>query len=723
MSDLPTATAAHITLQEDDSQLYGAMRAPVLTALTRALEPHVSSIVDAFYERLMLRPAVNQLIKALSPSQFASVKALRTRNLLLLTSPELTREKHRAAALSFGRIHAIAGMARGDLVRSQDILHAAIRHHLDTKEHVDALSVLALRLIYDLAWQAESYQRIQTLRFKVLSDITRLAWETDNYTDLISKVTQVLGQHDEIAGCSFGRPDDSGTFRFESVSGERIAAYLAELQRSGTTHIVSSHDERQGQGPTGKAWQSGNIEFNPSFTTDPAMAPWKDAALQQQFHSSAAVPLLQPGHSPIAVLTLYSAFPGGFASAEQSAFLSQLQALLVFGITRIEGLEGRTRTVSYTKRQYWRALLCSDALEMHYQPVLKIDSWRIIKVEALARLRDGARQLLPGEFMPALSSEDLLELYSRGLAQALAQRSRWLRDGLDMNIAVNLPTSALGDLRYLHITQQALHEHDCPPHALTLEVLETDQMSTVINAAKELEKFKALGVMLAEDDLGTGHSSLVRLRELPFDTIKIDRRIVQIADGDPSEVLRFIYQLTRLGHSLNKLVIVEGVEDEALLEAVAVLGVDGVQGNVIAPPMPASHVKPWLETGQLPTRSFLQPASTLAKLAQLLVWEEHLYLSLHLYREGIVDVGNRSQASIKQASAQPSLTADPPCVNAETGAQPVPQPYVSPDLLLPFVPLPLHDALVEAATTYGLHSSEYGVVRKKLVDALGAEKS
>jgi hypothetical protein len=65
-----------------------------------------------------------------------------------------------------------------------------------------------------------------------------------------------------------------------------------------------------------------------------------------------------------------------------------------------------------------------------------------------------------------------------------------------------------------------------------------------------MRKFKALGVQLAEDDLGAGYSSLTRLRQFPFDWIKLDRGIVRLADGDKTEALRFIFLLTRLGHGL-----------------------------------------------------------------------------------------------------------------------------------------------------------------------------
>jgi EAL domain-containing protein (putative c-di-GMP-specific phosphodiesterase class I) len=385
----------------------------------------------------------------------------------------------------------------------------------------------------------------------VLLSITRLAWKTDSYTDLIASVVQMLGQHDEVVGCSVGRPDSQGVFHFESVSGEAIEAYLTALNRSTEGQIMTG-DRSQGQGPSGRAWCSDEVERSVNIATDPRMAPWRNFALQAGLRSSVAIPLCQPRQLPKAILTLYSAFPGGLRAAEQIAFIALLQTILGFAIARIERLKGSTGTVPYAVRQHWSLLLRSDALQMHYQPLIDLKTGQITKVEALARFRDGDRLLTPGEFFPALASDDFLELYTRGLRQALSQRSRWLRDGIDLKVSVNLPPAALSDNRYLEATQQALAEFGCTPGGLTLEILETDAFPPGVDVLRELTKFKSPGIKLAEDDLGSEHSSLNRLREVPFDFVKIDRNISNLAGRDASDSLRFICQLVRLGHSLGK---------------------------------------------------------------------------------------------------------------------------------------------------------------------------
>ncbi|WP_246257097.1 hypothetical protein [Pararobbsia alpina] len=77
-------------------------------------------------------------------------------------------------------------------------------------EETASSRVLGRRLTRDLAWQTEAYQQLQTSRQDVLLGITRLAWDADSYTDLIVRVGEILGTHDEVAGCSVGRPDSEG---------------------------------------------------------------------------------------------------------------------------------------------------------------------------------------------------------------------------------------------------------------------------------------------------------------------------------------------------------------------------------------------------------------------------------------------------------------------------------------------------------------------------------
>ena len=370
--------------------------------------------------------------------------------------------------------------------------------------------------------------------------------------------------------------------------------------------------------------------------------------------------------------------------------LSLIASSPMAGHTALSRGEGHRWDGPLNTRQHYLGLLRADALEMHYQPIVALNSGKLVKVEALARLHDGDRLLRPVEFFPALGSEDFVELYGRGLEQALRQRNRWLGEQLDVQVSINLPSSALGDARYFDATHRILREYRCAPERLTLEILETGEIPRGVDAASEMAKFRNLGVSLAEDDLGSGHSSLHRLRDLPFDIVKIDGALVATKGGNPSDVLRFIYQLTRLGHSLGKSVIVEGVEERDLLQAIRILGADAVQGYVIARPMLGGQIVDWVRNQGDSGATMAYPDSTLAKLARLLMWEERL----HLMREEI-----RSDTE---------WMVDPGKLIREVRAG-IPFPTVRPSLQM---------AVAEAALTHGLRSTEYRDAREPLVAAL-----
>jgi EAL domain-containing protein (putative c-di-GMP-specific phosphodiesterase class I) len=409
-------------------------------------------------------------------------------------------------------------------------------------------------------------------------------------------------------------------------------------------------------------------------------------------------------------MVLFSSMPGALGGAHQETFIELLQTLLGSAMARLKNLGGDSQAISIPMRQHWAMLLRSDSLVMHYQPQFNLRTGRVSKVEALARLHDNGRAVRPNEFLPALTSDDLLELYARGLNHALADRQRWAEQGQDLGIAINMPPAALHDRRYFETTVTAMRAHACPVDRLTLEMLETEEVSSGVDVAGMLSRFKAWGVQRAEDDLGSGYSGLSRLRDMPFDVIKIDRSLATLTEGDPSIVLRFIYQLVRLGHTLGKQTIVEGVENVDLLEAITLLGADVVQGYVIAHPMPAEDLMLWLRSdadARLDLPDPRHPRSLLAKLARLLIWEERLHLLLHDKQEAPAFSPSLAKAIALESSLR--------------------EPSIHQYLGLPFAgklqPQPAAQAqetLFHAALEHGLTSADYRAAREELVSLLGS---
>jgi len=690
------------------SQLYGPAWADDMRALSLALQDDLGKIIERAHQFLAerLSPSAPDLAFGVCPGQ-GKVYQIDSMNALL--GPALTEQAHRRLALAAGMRHSAIRLDRANLIHGHNFLYAQFRDHVDVVVHERALAVLGRRIIRDLAWQSEAYATLQMSRNDIVLRLTHLAWEADSYTDLINRAANILHELDGADGCAFGRPDQDGFIRYEAIAGDDdFKRHLAAANALHQASCISNPDN----GLTSRAWQTGQIMQSLNIADDPRIPQaWKELLIQAGLYSAATIPLGRPGHTPRAVLNIYGRLRRGPTGPTQANLLTQVQMLLAFAINRLESQFGPTRLAPYLQRQRWASLLRSDALEMHYQPLLDLRTRKVHKVEALARLRDGDRLLAPGLFFPALASDDFVDLYALGLRQTLTQRNRWLEhSGLDLQVSINMPSSALADTRYFHATQRTLDELGCAPHKLSLEILETEEIPRGVDVAAELGHFKALGVRLAEDDLGSGYSSLSRLRELPFDTIKIDRGIVMNVHQDSSNVLRFIYQLTRLGHSLGKDVVVEGVETADLLEAIAILGADVAQGWVVARPMPADEIPRWMRSGELPELPEPgQARSLLARLARLLIWEERLQLVL-------------SDWSSAGASGGPRLLyADPREALRHANALSLSQDGIG--LALPFDeadPRP-QQALVMAAVNHGLYGPEYAQARQALVQELQAQ--
>lgn len=348
--------------------------------LIEALQRTADLVVNAFYEELARLPKSRRILEMLSAQELAHLKERQVQNLLALAQPVLASREHAEMAMRIGRIHAIVGLDKEELVRSRGILQELVYKQIGRSVSSQALSLYARRLTSDTAWQLKAYQAVEDSQQEVLQRITRIVWEAGSYTHFIDQVIAALAAHDEVIGCAIGRPDAAGIFHFEAGAGGRSredgAGLLDALGAPG--HVISVRaDHPCGQGAVGRAWRSGKAERVINYQTDPLVARWREVAAREGLRSAVALPLAASGQPPIAVLMLYSAWPGGFVGPDQVAFVELLQTLLGCAVTRLqthEGMHGAAVPVSV--RQHWAALVRTGALEMHYQPLLNLATGR-----------------------------------------------------------------------------------------------------------------------------------------------------------------------------------------------------------------------------------------------------------------------------------------------------------------------------------------------------------
>jgi diguanylate cyclase (GGDEF)-like protein len=607
---------------------YGSLAETLLESWSPLAEPLVPEVVEAFIGELSAHDGIARLFTVLPQRDRMLLADRFAEHVRLLIRPGLDIESHRLQAARAGRFHASAGLEEVWLLEGVERLRDLIAQRLGSLPVADRrpLGIVLQRLGLESQWQLESMRALQRERVALLARLNALAWSADGYLELIQGMVDALAGHSEITSCAVGRPDEHGELTYEAVGGEAFAQYLRQLARGEAVPIRVDANSPEGGGPSGRAWRTGQIQRCMHYGTDPAMASWRDRALAIGIVSNVALPLCPAPPTPSAVLTLYSGYAGGFQSEDQQAFVDQLKTLLDLALARLVPPRPGTELLPFFVRERWRASIASDALQAHYQPVVRLGDGRVVELEALARLRDQDGTLLPpARFLPALGDDDLVVLFRQVLAQATRQREALFRLGHAVDVSVNTPAAALEDRRYAEAAAAAIAEGHCPVDALLLEILEspmgTDHSATSGKAG--MQALKALGVRLVEDDLGAGYSSLIRLRHWPFDRVKIDQAILRQVADDPLRTLRFVRQLVRLGHDLGLEVVVEGLETPGLIEAALWLGADMGQGYALARPMPPGDLPGWLGSFRWEWDA-ARPATALGALASALLWEEQL---------------------------------------------------------------------------------------------------
>ncbi|OZE34518.1 hypothetical protein CH256_10505 [Rhodococcus sp. 05-2254-6] len=233
----------------------------------------------------------------------------------------------------------------------------------------------------------------------------------------------------------------------------------------------------------------------------------------------------------------------------------------------------------------------TDQLQLHYQPQIDLTTMTVVGVEALLRWHHpNGTVLSPSTFLPTAERTGLIRpLTSYVLTQALAQRRKWMTDGLELSIAVNISTRNLFDDTLIDQVYTALKEFDCPPRRLTVEVTETSAMTDPIGATETLSILHAMGVQVAIDDYGTGYSSLAYIERLPVQELKIDRTFIGGMAHNPAHAA-IVRSTVELARTLGLSVTAEGVEDEVTMTALRELRCGRAQGYHLGRPTSADRL-------------------------------------------------------------------------------------------------------------------------------------
>jgi len=259
---------------------------------------------------------------------------------------------------------------------------------------------------------------------------------------------------------------------------------------------------------------------------------------------------------------------------------------------------GRARFAMYEERfgilrqrrlalqeQLQRALEKNQFL-LHYQPILDLQSRRIVAVEALLRWQDeNGRQHSAADFVSVAEESGLiLTLGEWVLNQACEQAQAWAEAGFPLRMAVNLSPRQFQAANLVDQVRCALQRSGLAPAALELEITESTAMDDPESSIRVLTEFRRLGVSIAIDDFGTGYSSLSYLKRIPADKLKIDKSFVDGVASE-SEDAAIVRSVLALAASLGIETVAEGIEQEAQMQALIDLGCQYGQGYLFSRPL------------------------------------------------------------------------------------------------------------------------------------------
>jgi diguanylate cyclase (GGDEF)-like protein len=556
---------------------------------------------QSFVPELGKDPQAQQLLAPLGAERMQGLLHAQLKHFHFLLDPGTTQEMVLSRARHLGVVHAMVGVNSALLVQMYALYRQLLGDHLNrallpARERYHLLRTAESRIQDNIQTELNAGQRTTDAYLEILA--APLPAESMLWVDALQLEIDALASLPGVRACQVLRPNIHGLFQVEASAGVAAEVLSQILGRPGLQPALDAR-EPTGTGLIPTAWRSGELASTAFYLHDERTRAWHDELLTLAVHSMLAIPILTANGSPVMILAIEGGYPNQFASKWMQQFAKSLQQRWAMIWQHCNAPQANS-ALSQTLAQQYRVQLFGGGLMMYMQPIVDLHSGKVVKVEALARLRmPGGQIIAPAVFLPLLGTVELDRLFRLGLELALCELVAWEAQGLKIEVSVNLPPSVLLDPECLSWVAEALERHQLAPQRLNLELLETQRMDILVQD-EAITQLTQLGVKLSMDDLGSGYSSLQRLSTLPFSTIKSDQGLLLRLYENPVQTLSLIGSIIQMGQDFERDVVVEGLEDSGMIEAAALLGARYGQGYALARPMPAGEIVAWSRRFRLP---------------------------------------------------------------------------------------------------------------------------
>ena len=541
-------------------------------------------LTDQFFVKLFHQEASRSIINNLSEEEYAEYKEHATQHVDYLFHTEDSIEKIREHSLRIGKINALMGIS-GELLSqaaefySQQVTQFATRYPIASYQEI--VSSIQHRLQIDLQTQLQAQENMMTEYLTVFNQILSARHNGD-----LTALAHLPG----IIGILRFKLHPQDGFIVEEALGHRGQEIAIALTAPGIKAVPNSSDLK-GQSLLAESWFTSTILSTPSYLKDARFTIWHDTFQKLGIHSLLMVPILDANRNTVKQLGIYGALAHQFESAWMKAFALGVQ---LYGQERW-GQSQITSHISKIDVGKYRSHLFNDGLLFYMQPIVNLQTGKILKYEILARIQMGNGNILtPATFLPFLGVAEIDRLFQFGMEKGIQSLTKWGDFAEHAGLSINLSPSTLYNKEIIPWIQETLFRYHFSPDRIYLELLET-QGFDLDNLVKPLEQLVEMGIHLAMDDFGAGDSNFLRLVVHPFQIVKFDRGLWAPLTDHPLSTLKLIGSLIEIGNDFGWKIIIEGIETFEMAEAVLQLGAEYGQGYYFAKPMPMDQVVNWTE--------------------------------------------------------------------------------------------------------------------------------
>ena len=290
---------------------------------------------------------------------------------------------------------------------------------------------------------------------------------------------------------------------------------------------------------------------------------------------------------------------GGIVMAPEDADSAQKlfrHAELALRLVRDEATSGfrfftprltRVARGKYKLEDELREAVANREFKAVFQPKVDFRTGKIVGAEALARWRrHNGKIISPAAFIPLAEETGLISQIGEQILEAACQSARvWMREGLDVSVAVNVSPRQFEKGNLTDTVMDVLKRTGLHPNRLELEITESMAVESPAKVAEVMGPLRMMGMKLAIDDFGTGHSNLSMLTQLPFDVFKIDRQFVSALEGD-KQAPAIVEMILAMAETLGLQTVAEGVETERQADFLRRRGCTMGQGFLYSPGLP-----------------------------------------------------------------------------------------------------------------------------------------